>query len=94
MAGGSNLIGGKQGSAVRATVAHRAVTQDMPLTVGIFVFHFHGDNFTNIRCFAHRDHFGDVQIHRVSVFLNRRLLLRDISWDFACHGGYAHAAEG
>lgn len=81
-------------SSIGAAVAHDAVTQDVTLTFGVVVFHFGWNHFADIRNFAHGNNFGDVQVSGVSVFLDSRLLLCDISRDLICHGGCAQTAEG
>mgnify|MGYP006169083113 FL=1 len=81
-------------SSIGAAVAHDAVTQDVALTLGVVVLHFCRYHFADIRHFAHRYNFGDVQVSGVSVFLDHRLLLCDISRDLVCHGGCAQTAEG
>ena len=54
---------GADESAAGAAVTHHAVAQDMTLTLGVVIFHFHRDNFANIGNFAHGYNFGDVQVH-------------------------------
>ena len=67
---------------------------DVALAFGVVVFHFCRYYFADIWYFAHRYNFGDVQVCGVSVFLDDRLLLCDISRDLVCHGGCAQTAEG
>ena len=89
--------GAKQGLlAVRATIAHYLIVENMTLALRIFIFHLHRYNFADFWNAAHGQDFGHIQGCAVGVVLNDRgVLAGQFSRGFVRQGsGGAQAAQG
>ena len=82
--------------AVRATIAHHLIVEDVSLTLGVFIFHLYRNNFTDFRNTAHGQYFSHIQVSAIGVVLNDRCILAgQLSRGFVGQGGGgAQAAEG